>query len=68
MHYQKRLDKIYGAELVTPSEIPEKYKVAFGEGGILTSMRSGRVKYVQFEVMTDTVYFINKNTALSMET
>ena len=68
MHYQKRLDKIYGAELVTALEIPEKYKVAFGEGGILTSMRRGRVKYVQFDVITETVYFINKNIALSMET
>ena len=54
--------------MVTALEIPEKYKVAFGEGGILTSMRSRRVKYVQFDVMTDTVYFSNKNTALSMET
>ena len=41
-------------------------RVSFGGERILSSMRSGRLKYVQFDVVTDTVYFINKNSAISM--
>ena len=41
-------------------------KISFGGERILSLMRTGRLKYVQFDVVTDTVYFFNKNTAISM--
>jgi len=40
--------------------------ISFGAERILSSIREGRTNYVRFEVVTDTVYFINKKTAISM--
>lgn len=40
--------------------------VSFGAGRIVAAIRSGRLRYTRFEVVTDTVYFPKKRTAISM--
>lgn len=40
--------------------------VSFGAGRIVAAIRSGRVRYTRFEVVTDTVCFPQKHTAISM--
>ena len=40
-------------------------KIGYGLDEIIKGIRDGRV-YLQFDVVTDTVYFINKKTAISM--
>ena len=41
-------------------------RISFGAERILYAIRERRNSYVRFEVVTDTVYFINKKTAISM--
>jgi hypothetical protein len=41
-------------------------KVSTGSEPIVTGIRTGRVNYTKFEVVTDVVYFINANTSVSM--
>ena len=41
-------------------------RISSGSEQIISSIGSGRIHYEKFEVVTDTVYFINKKTAISM--
>lgn len=41
-------------------------RVSFGANQIISAIRSGRIRYLRFDVVSDTVYFINKKTAISM--
>lgn len=45
---------------------PPANKISFGSGRVVSALSEGRTFYVRFEVVTDTVYFINKKTAISM--
>ena len=41
-------------------------KVSFGDERIISAIKNGRFRYKQFDVVTDTIYFISENTAISM--
>ena len=43
-------------------------KISTGDHWIISAIKNGRIHYTQFDVVTDTVYFINKKTAVSMGT
>lgn len=77
----RKLDQVNAATLVSNDTIKLKEyladdfllnssnnKISFSAERILSSLRTGQMRYLRFDVVTDTVYYINNLTAISMGT